>query len=71
MWNYSLCELMDLGVKIDEYWYSFGNIEYDALDDIRADFLHLFEDDVVSVDGWKKIAYEATKHNTDDPTNER
>ena len=34
MWNYSFYELMDLGVEIDEDWYSVGNIEYDALDDL-------------------------------------
>ena len=62
---------MDLGVEIEEDWYSVSNIEYDALDNLQGHFLQLFEDDVVSVDGWKKIAYEATKHNTDDPTNER
>jgi hypothetical protein len=30
MWNYSFCELMDLG-EIDEDWYNLGNIKYDAL----------------------------------------
>jgi hypothetical protein len=34
MWNYSFCELMDLRVEIDDDWYSVGNIEYDALDDL-------------------------------------
>jgi hypothetical protein len=29
---------MDLGVEIDEDWYGVGNIEYDALDDLRGDF---------------------------------
>jgi hypothetical protein len=29
MWNYSFCEWIDLGVEIDEDWYSVGNIEYD------------------------------------------
>ena len=38
MWNYSFCELMDLGVEIDEDGYSGCNIEYDALDDLRGDF---------------------------------
>ena len=49
MWNYSFCELMDLGEEIDEDQYSVGNIEYDALDDLRGDFPQLFEDDVVPV----------------------
>jgi hypothetical protein len=35
MWNYSFCEQMNLGVKINDDWYSVGNIEYDALDDLR------------------------------------
>jgi hypothetical protein len=39
MWNYSFYEWIDLGVKIDEDWYSVGNIKYDALDDLRGDFL--------------------------------
>jgi hypothetical protein len=26
MWNYSCCELMDLGVEIDDDWHSVGNI---------------------------------------------
>jgi hypothetical protein len=56
MWNYSFCELMDLGVKIDDDWYSIGNIEYNALDDLQDDFSQLFEDDVVPVDGWEEIA---------------
>jgi hypothetical protein len=34
MWNYSFCESMDLGVEIDDHWYSVSNIEYDALDDL-------------------------------------
>ena len=38
IWNYSFCELMDLGVEIDEDWYSVGNIKYDALGDVRGDF---------------------------------
>ena len=56
MWNYSFCELVDLGVEIDEDWYSAGNIEYDALNELWGDFLHMFEDNVVVVDGWEKIA---------------
>jgi hypothetical protein len=38
VWNYSFCKWIDLGVKIDEDWYSVGNIEYDALDNLRGDF---------------------------------
>jgi hypothetical protein len=38
IWNYSFCEWIDLGVEIEEDWYSVGNIEYDALDDLRVDF---------------------------------
>jgi hypothetical protein len=38
MWNYSFCELMDLEVEIDNDWYRIGNIEYDALEDLRGDF---------------------------------
>ena len=56
MWNYSFFELMDLGVEIDEDWYSVGNIEYDMLDDLRGDFLLLFEDDLVLVGDWEEIA---------------
>jgi hypothetical protein len=33
---------MDLGVEIDKDWYSVGNIEYDALDDLQGDFPQLF-----------------------------
>jgi hypothetical protein len=39
MWNYLFCELIDLGVEIDDDWYSVGNIEYDALDNLRGEFL--------------------------------
>jgi hypothetical protein len=34
MWNDSFCELIGLGVEIDEDWYSVGNIEYDTLNDL-------------------------------------
>jgi hypothetical protein len=37
-WNYSFCKLMDLGVGIDDDWYSVGNIKYDALNDLQDDF---------------------------------
>jgi hypothetical protein len=32
-----------------------GNIEYDMLNDLRNDFLQLFEDDVVPVNGWEEM----------------
>jgi hypothetical protein len=35
---------VDLGVEIDDDWYSLGNINYNALDDLQVDFSHLFED---------------------------
>jgi hypothetical protein len=38
VWNYSFCEWIDLGVEIDEDWYSVSNIKYDTLDDLRHDF---------------------------------
>ena len=56
MWNYSFCELMDLGVEIVAHWCSIGNIEYDTLDDLRCDILQLLADDVVPVAGWEEIA---------------
>ena len=34
IWNYSFCELMDLGVEMDDDWDNVGNIEYDALKDL-------------------------------------
>jgi hypothetical protein len=55
VWNYSFCEWIDLGVEIDEDWYSVGNIEYDALDDLRGNFPQLFEEDDVSINGWDEI----------------
>ena len=62
---------MELGVEIDEDWQSVGNIEYDALDDLRGDFSQLFEDDVVPVDDWEEIAQEPTEHDISDSTSER
>jgi hypothetical protein len=56
MWSYFCCELMDLGVLIDDDWYSVGNIEYDAIDDLQGDFPQLFKDDVVLIHGWEEIA---------------
>jgi hypothetical protein len=49
VWNYSFCEWIDLGVKIDEDWYSVCNIEYDALNDLHGDFSQLFEEDDVPI----------------------
>jgi hypothetical protein len=45
VWNYSFYEWIDLGVEINEDWYSVGNIEYDTLDDLQGDFPQLFEED--------------------------
>jgi hypothetical protein len=39
VWDYSFYKWIDLGVENDEDWYSVGNIKYDALDDLRSDFL--------------------------------
>jgi hypothetical protein len=62
VWNYSFCKWIDLGVEIDEDWYSVGNIEYDALDDLRGNFLQLFEEDDVPINGWDEIIQEPTEH---------
>jgi hypothetical protein len=71
MWSYSFCELMDLGVEIDEDWYSVGNIEYDALDDLRCDFPQLFEDDLVPINEWEETPQEPSEHDFDDFANKR
>jgi hypothetical protein len=71
VWNYSFCEWIDLGVEIDEDWYSVGNIEYDALDDLRGNFSHLFEEDDVPINGWDEIIQEPTEHDEEDSTDER
>ena len=47
-----------------------GNIEYDALDDLRGDFPHLFEDDDVPNNGWDNIIQERTKHDEEGFTGE-
>ena len=49
VWNYSFCEWIDLGVDIDEDWYSVSNIEYDAVNYLRGDFSQLFEEDDVPI----------------------
>jgi hypothetical protein len=57
VWKYySFCEWINLGVEIDDDWNIISNIDYDVLDDIRGDFLKLFEDDVVPTNGWDEIA---------------
>jgi hypothetical protein len=61
---------MELGVEINDDWYNIGNIEYDALDNLRGDFPQLFKDDVVPVDGWEEIAQEPTEHDTNDTMDE-
>jgi len=64
VWNYSFYQLMDLGVEIDEDWCSVGNIDYDALDDLRGNYPHLFEDEVAEIptNGWNEITQEITEH---------
>jgi hypothetical protein len=66
VWNYSFCEWIDLGVEINEDWYSVGNIEYDALDDLRGNFPQLFEEDNVPINGWNEIIQEPTEHGMND-----
>jgi hypothetical protein len=39
MWNCSYCELVDLGVKINDDWNSVGNIKYDTFNDLQGHFL--------------------------------
>jgi hypothetical protein len=55
MWNYSFCEQIDLEVEIDKDWYNVGNIEYDSLNDLRGDFLQLFESDDVPINRWDEM----------------
>jgi hypothetical protein len=70
MWIYSFLELMDLEVEIDQDWYSVGNIEYDALNDLRDDFSQLFEDKEVAINGWEEVSQEPIEHDTDDSADE-
>jgi hypothetical protein len=62
---------MNLGVEIDDDWYSVGNIKYDALDDLQGNFPQLFEDDLVPVSGCEEIPQEPIEHNFDDFSDER
>jgi hypothetical protein len=62
VWNYSFCEWINLGVEIDEDWYSVGNIEYEALNDLLGDFPQPFENDDVLTN---------TEHDGEDSTDER
>jgi hypothetical protein len=39
-----------------------GNIEYDALDDLRGNLPQLFEEDDVPINGWVEIIQEPTEH---------
>ena len=71
MRNYSFCEWIDLGVEIDEDWYSVGNIENDALDDLQDDFPQLFKEDDEPINGWDEIIYKPTEHDEGDSTDER
>jgi hypothetical protein len=66
VWNYSFCEWIDLGVEIDEDWYSVGNIEYNALDDLRGDFPQLIEEENLPINGWDEIIQEPTEHGMND-----
>jgi hypothetical protein len=62
---------MDLGVEIDDDWYSVGNIKYDVLDNLRGNFLQLFVDDLMPVNGWEEMPQEPIKHDFDDSTEGR
>jgi hypothetical protein len=51
-------------VEIDDGWCSVGNIDYDALDDLRDDSPHLFKNEGVLVpeNGWDEITQEFTEY---------
>jgi hypothetical protein len=68
VWNHSFCDLIDLGVEIDEDWHSVGNIDYDALDDLQGDYPHLFEDDATELptNEWDELTQETTEHGDDE-----
>ena len=70
VWNYSFCKWIDLEVEIDEDWYSVGNIEYDALNDLHGDFPQLFKKDDVLINECDKIIQKPTKHDEKGSTNE-
>jgi hypothetical protein len=48
-----------------------GNIEYDALDDLRGDLPQLFEEDDVPINGWDEIVQETTEHDEEDSMDKR
>jgi hypothetical protein len=71
VWNYSFCEWIDLGVEIDEDWNRVGNIEYNALNDLRGNFSQLFEEDDEPINRWDEMIQEPIKHDEEDSTDER
>jgi hypothetical protein len=64
---------MDLGVKRDEDWYNVGNINYDALNDLRDDYPHLFEDEAAEIpaNGCDEITQEIIEHGDDEALDTR
>jgi hypothetical protein len=48
-----------------------GNIKYDAHDDLRGEFLQLFEEDDVPINGRDEIIQEPTEHDEEDSIDER
>jgi hypothetical protein len=71
VWNYSFWEWINLGVEINEDWYSVGNIEYDALNDLKGDFSNYLKEDEVPINRRDEIVQEPTEHDEDDTTDER
>jgi hypothetical protein len=59
VWNYSFCEWIDLGVEIDEDWYSMGNIKYEHSTTYKA------------INGWDEIVQEPIEHDEGDSTDGR